>query len=36
MGELMEMGFDESMVLKALTKCGGDKNSALEELLGGA
>lgn len=35
-GELMDMGFDESAVLKALTKCGGDKNRALEELLGGA
>jgi ubiquitin-conjugating enzyme (huntingtin interacting protein 2) len=34
-GELMEMGFSESQVLKALVKCGGDKNKALEELLGG-
>jgi ubiquitin-conjugating enzyme (huntingtin interacting protein 2) len=35
-GELMEMGFSESAVLKALTKCGGDKNRALEQLLGDA
>jgi ubiquitin-conjugating enzyme (huntingtin interacting protein 2) len=33
--ELMEMGFSESAVLKAMTKCGGDKTRALEELLGG-
>jgi len=31
----MEMGFSESAVLKAMTKCGGDKARALEELLGG-
>ena len=35
-GELTEMGFTESDVLKALTKCGGDKTKALELLLGGA
>ena len=34
-GELMEMGFSESAVLKAMTKCGGDKARALEELLRG-
>ena len=35
-GELMEMGFSEGAVLKALTKCGGNKDRAVEELLGGA
>jgi len=30
------MGFSEGAVLKALTKCGGNKDRAVEELLGGA
>lgn len=34
--ELVEMGFDEALCKAALTKAGGDKDRAMDALLGGA
>ena len=34
--KLMEMGFTDEQCRKALEKCGGDENQALDALLSGA